>query len=179
MTAVTDQWERVALTGHRSLSIAEYGFAGGELARLAVKLRDEHGTTTAISGMAVGADTLWADAALQAGLQLWAYIPFPQQEADRRWTHEDRAHWAHLRSRAEREVVLGTSYDVRLLHARNDAMLRDSDLLIAVCDPLRTVGGTAATLKKARKAGKPIIIVDIAARRTTRKGHAKSASVPG
>jgi len=165
-----DRWERVALTGHRTLSIAEYGFAEEELVRLAVKLRDEHGTTTAISGMAVGADALWADAALQAGLQLWAYIPFPQQEEDRRWTAEDRADWAHLRSRAEREVVLGDHYDVRLLHARNDAMLRDADLLIAVCDPRRTVGGTASTLKKARKAAKPIVIVDIVARRTSLKG---------
>jgi ribA/ribD-fused uncharacterized protein len=175
-----DRWVRVALTGHRSLSVDEYGFAEQELIRLAAKLRDEHGTTTAISGMAVGADTLWADTALQAGLQLWAYIPFPQQEADRRWTHEDRAHWAHLRSRAEREVVLGTGYDVRLLHARNDAMLRDSDLLIAVCDPSRTAGGTAATLEKARQAGKPVVVVDVSRRRTTHKrGPRTATSSPG
>jgi len=164
-----DRWVRVAVTGHRSLSVDECVFAKQELTRLATKLRDEHGTTTAISGMAVGADTLWADAALQAGLQLWAYIPFPQQEADRRWTHEDRAHWAHLRSRAEREVMLGEDYDVRLLHARNDIMLRDSDLLVAVCDQRRTTGGTAATLEKARLAGKPIVIVDVSRRRTTHK----------
>ena len=62
----------------------------------------------------------------------------------------DRAHWEYLRSHAEREIVLGDRYDARLLHARNDAMLRDCGLLIAVCDPFRTDGGTAATLKKAR-----------------------------
>jgi len=110
-------WPRVAVTGHRSLEPSEAAFAKAELARLAGKLRDHHGTTTAISGMALGADTWWAEAAVDAGMELWAYIPFEAQSD--RWPEADRERWAGLRSRATREVVLGVDYHVALLHARN------------------------------------------------------------
>lgn len=160
----SERWPRVAVTGHRSLEPSEAAFAQAELARLAGKLRDRHGTTTAISGMALGADTWWAEAAVDAGLVLWAYIPFEAQ-ADR-WPEADRERWAGLRSRATREVVLGVDYDVALLHARNSLMVRDAELVVAVVDPARAKSGTASTMAKAGRAGKPLVVVDVTAKRT-------------
>lgn len=161
------RWVRVAVTGHRpkGLTLEQSWFAGRELERLAAKLTAEHGATTAISGMALGADTWWADAALAAGMDLWAYVPFEQQP--NRWRVADLLTWQRLRSRATREVVLGQEYDVRLLHARNAFMVRDADLVIAVMDPSKTTGGTAEAMKLVREQGKPYVLVDVTSRRTS------------
>lgn len=72
-------WPIVMVTGHRPqhLSPGVRPWVRAELERLALKLRDEHGTATGISGMAVGADLWWADAVVKAGLRLWAHVPFP------------------------------------------------------------------------------------------------------
>jgi ribA/ribD-fused uncharacterized protein len=160
-----DRWTRVAVTGHRPQSVTpdQAAWAQGELERLAVKLRDEHQAKVAISGAALGADTWWARAAVHSGLDLWAYVPFLAQAA--KWSTADRATWSKMLSVANRTLVLGAEYDVRLLHARNDFMLRDADLVIAVMDPAKTTGGTASVVKKARAAGQAMVTVDVATRK--------------
>lgn len=161
-----DTWTRVAVTGHRpqALTADQIAWSTDELERLAVKLRDCNGTQVAITGAALGADTYWAKAAVHAGLDLWAYVPFLGQAAT--WEPAERRTWGQLISLAKRTLVLGSEYDVRLLHARNEFMIRDADMVIAVWDPAKITGGTASTVKKARAAGKTLVIVDVAARRT-------------
>ncbi|XKH58548.1 DUF1273 domain-containing protein (plasmid) [Citricoccus nitrophenolicus] len=162
----THAFRSVMVTGHRPhlMNPVQASWAESELQRLAVKLRDEHGCTEAISGMALGADTWWAKAALGAGLRLAAYIPCESQPS--RWSAADRRTWEQLRVEATREVVVGTVPNARTFHARNDAMLQDADLVVAVWDPTVTTGGTAATVAKARRRGMDIIIVDLAEART-------------
>lgn len=161
-----DWWPRVAVTGHRPqhLTDDQATWARGELDRLAVKVRDAHGTQVGISGCALGADTWWARSTVRAGLRLWAYVPFLDQPA--KWPRDDQAAWRHLLGVADRTLVLGAGYDVRLLHARNQFMVRDADMVIAVWDPGKTTGGTAAAVKEARATGTPLVIVDVAERRT-------------
>lgn len=62
-------WARVSATGHRpqNLPRGSAPWVRGELARVAEKLRAEHGTRIAISGGALGVDLWWADAAHDAG----------------------------------------------------------------------------------------------------------------
>lgn len=162
-----DQFTRVAVTGHRPQHIPRdsHDWVQGELARVGRKLQTDHGTQVGISGFAIGADQWWSEAVLDAGLDLWAYIPFETQPA--RWTPKDQATWARHRSLAARELVLATDYDVRLLHARNEFMIRDADLLICVHDPAKTTGGTASAMSKAHDAGIPLIKINIATRTTT------------
>lgn len=168
-----DRWVRVAVTGHRPhlVSAQQAAFGRSELVRLAGKLRDEHGTQVAISGLALGADSDWAHAGAGAGLDVWAYCPFTAQ-ADS-WGPDEKATWADLRSSASRVVTLGTDYNVRLLHARNDLMLRDADLVIAVTRPSLKTGGTASTIAKARAAALPLITVDLDAMRTSLNAPAR------
>ncbi|UVG33960.1 DprA-like DNA processing chain A [Microbacterium phage Wheelie] len=151
---------RVALTGHRpqSLSPSARDWVPLELERLAVKLRDQHGMRVGISGMALGADIWWAQATVFAWLDLWAFIPFPQQAE--RWQPADVALWNEMRSRAAAEVVIAPEYSVQALFARNEAMLNDADLVIAVWNPWSTGGGTTATVKSAVNRGLPIIHLD-------------------
>jgi len=161
-----DRWTRVAVTGHRPqfLTPDQQTWARSELDRLAVKARDHHGTKVAISGAALGADTWWARSAVRAGLDLWAYVPFLAQPS--KWPDEDRRVWGQLISAATRTLVLAAAYNVALLHSRNDFMLRDADMVIAVWDPTKTTGGTASAVVKARAAGKTLVIVDVTTKTT-------------
>ena len=162
-----DRWRRVAVTGHRPqhMTPLQRDFARAELDRLAVKMRDDHGMMHGIAGMALGADTWWAESVLRAGTALWAYVPFSVQAA--KWPREDQDTWRDLMNRASRRVILAEGYDVRLLHARNDAMIRDADVIIAVHDPDKSTGGTASAVRKASACGKTIVSVNIAAGRTS------------
>lgn len=163
-------FEHVMVTGHRPqhMSQGETAFAREELLRLARKLRDEHGMDLAISGMALGADTWWAESALEAAVPLAAYIPFESQPD--RWSNADQVQWRWLRAKAATEKVIAPSYSVGALHARNDAMIRDSDLAIAVWKPSKTTGGTASAVKKLEKLGRSIVIVDLDKLTTYRRG---------
>lgn len=158
---------RVMVTGHRPqfLSPESQAWAERELERVAVKLRDDHGMQVGISGMALGADTWWGFATLYAWQELWAFIPFPQQID--RWAPGDIARWWELRDRAAHEVLIANEYSVGALHARNDAMLENSDLVVAVWDPSKTTGGTASAVQKAQQRGLPILHLDPVAQTTT------------
>lgn len=143
-------WPRVMVTGHRPqhLPPGSADWVHAELERLAIKLRDEHGMTIGISGMALGADTWWADALVRHGVPLEAHVPFPQQPD--RWPVDTQAEWRRLRGLAAKVETYGPEYDVKWLHVRNDGMLRSpADLVIAVLDPAKTDGGTASAVRKA------------------------------
>jgi len=43
---------------------------------------------------------------------------------------------------------------------------RDAEAVVAVVDPARVKSGTASTMSKAGRAGKPLIVVDVTAKRT-------------
>jgi uncharacterized phage-like protein YoqJ len=154
-------WEKVMVTGHRPqhLTAQQRDFAERELARLAVKLRDERGTRVAISGLALGADQWWAHYALQHGLDVWSYIPFPEQPD--RWRPEDVVRWRALRSQSTRVWEGPVGYSVQKLHARNDHMITDADAAIAVWDPRITRGGTASCVAKILGRRIPLIHVDL------------------
>jgi hypothetical protein len=160
-------WPTVMVTGHRPqhLSPSVRPWVQSELARLAVKLRDEYGMTTGISGMALGPDQWWADDVTKAGVKLWAHVPFPQQPD--KWKPEDRAEWSRLLGLAADVTTYGSRYDVRLLHARNDGMIEPSAAAIAVRLPWKTGGGTVDAMRKLMALGKPIINVNPAAKVTT------------
>ena len=160
-----DRWPRVAITGHRVMDSAEAAWVTEELPRVLAKLTDEHGTATIIDGMAVGADTMAARAALAAGLALWSYVPYPQQ-ADK-FALKDRTAWLELRAAAEREVVLSPTPGVQHLHNRNRLMMLDSNAMIAIYDPRRTAGGAVTTVARAHADGWPIIKMDLSTRRVS------------
>lgn len=159
MTA--EVWPVVAATGHRPqhLTPTQQAWVRAKLRAATTWLRDQHGTKTAISGMALGVDTWWAHAALHAGITLHAYVPFPEQTE--RWPRPDRDVWAALlgfATHVEYAGELGTLTDdarrkeaVRLLHRRNDMMLDDATAVIAVLDPARRGGTYSAVLKAVRR----------------------------
>lgn len=153
----------VALTGHRPkyFTPSQASWVRDSLAHVAARLREHYATTTAISGMALGTDTWWAQSVLEAGLELHTYIPFPQQ-ADN-WDRAQVVVWNDLRRQAAKDVVLGDHYSVGLLHARNAAMIAAADAVVAVWRPDVTAGGTFDAVVKAKRSGRRILHVDPAA----------------
>ncbi len=168
---MTDVWPIVAVTGHRpkDLTVAQQQWCQDKLTKAAVWLRDERGCTVGISGLALGVDQWFAQAVLDAGLDLWAYVPFPQQ-ADP-WTPAQRREWERLLGLATRRApYAGDLGDlagdgrkreaVRLLHKRNDMMLADCAAVCAVLDVTRTKGGTLSAVRKAVRRGLPGVHLD-------------------
>jgi uncharacterized phage-like protein YoqJ len=133
-----------------------------ELDRVLKKLVDEHGCTEAATGMALGADTECGWAALHAGLQLHAHIPFPEQPA--RWPQADRDTYRRLLQRCTTRRVYGPSYDVKWLFVRNDGLLdfaaERQGAVVAIWDGRRR-GGTFDTVQKAATRGLPVIHFDL------------------
>jgi hypothetical protein len=168
--ALNPTWLVAGATAHRKLAGArarEDGYAswaGRELRDKACKLRDEHGTRVGISGMARGGDMRWAQAVLAAGLDLWAYVPFPQQP--QWWSRADKAQWRDLLHAATLIRLFSRVYEPRWYFVRNDGILADSDVLVAVYDPSVTAAsGTFDTFvkatgqKSARPPAGPVILV--------------------
>jgi hypothetical protein len=163
-------WPVVCVTSHRPqhLDKTSFRWIRSELHRIVVKLRQEHATQVAISGLALAGDQWWAESALAHGLELWAYIPYPQQ-ADP-WPEDRRQEWRSLLDRAAKVRVFGDLSTVaaaernraarRLPHVRNDAMLTDSSAAVAVWRPSKQDGGTASMVGKCRRRGLPIVHVN-------------------
>lgn len=159
-------WPKVMVTGHRPQHLDEpqTRFAWAELERLSLKLAED-GTQIAISGMAVGADQWWATCALAAGLELHAFVPFPQQPD--RWSLEQQITYRYLVGRASKTMVIADQYSVAALHQRNDTMLNFADAVIAVWDPRIRTGGTASCVAKAKRRGLPLVHVNLETLTTT------------
>lgn len=158
-----DRWVRASFTGHRHLSAAD-GWLVDELARVATKLATRHDTQVAITGLAVGGDQLWPDAARAAGMALWGYSPGAWQPD--RWTPDATAQRTDLIGRLARFMELPGDYHVSRLHERNRFMVRDSDVLVAALDLEAEPGGTLACYRAAVAAGCPIIRIDPRTRTT-------------
>lgn len=155
---------KAMVTGHRPQSFTpeEANFAERNLGRALDWLQDR-GLTEAISGMALGADTWWADHALHRGVPLAAYIPFEQQAS--RWNESQRAHWEELRAAASRELVVSRTPGVAALFARNTAMLRAADVAVVCLKLSSTRGGTKHCYEQILKQEMPHILLDVEARR--------------
>ncbi|MEU4567042.1 hypothetical protein [Micromonospora sp. NPDC023956] len=171
-------WPTVMVTGHRPqhLPAADHDWIREQLDRIAVKLRDKHGTTTGITGMALGADMWWADSLYRAEVPYAAHIPFPQQPDP--WPDPEAvAEWHRLRALAADEHVYGNldgltgdtrkRRAVQLLHERNGGMLAASNAAVAVWLRGKRSGGTHSALLKAHQRGMPVVLVDVRSRFVT------------
>lgn len=154
----------VAVTGHRPqhLKLEDGYWIQGEFERLIEKLKPTRG----LSGMAIGADTWWAQELIYAKVPLHAYVPFPGQE--NRWREDDQLFYRKLLAQAEQVFTIYPEYHPAAFHQRNITMVDACDLLIAAWNGKRS-GGTFHALSYAEKMGKPIILVDPVRRVTTRR----------
>lgn len=148
-----------AVTGHRpqTLTSGDAEWAQATLPGVLARLRDEYGTTTLLSGMALGVDLWAARAALDAGLTVRAYLPHPNH--DSLWRPPDREALAGLLRQVSDVRVVSPEYaGPKTMMLRNRALVADADVLVAVWNGVRS--GTAATVRMAEQAGLPVVRAD-------------------
>lgn len=167
-------WARVCATAHREIPAGDQAWLRFELDRGCAWLA-QHGTRVAVTGMARGGDLMWADAAHRAGLEVWAFIPFPEQTS--RWNKPDITEWWRILELATVRHVVGDLPDGvpaarrsaainSLIFGRNRAMLDATTACFAIWDGRRT-GGTYGALLDAARRDRPGVHLNPAAHTIT------------
>lgn len=151
----------LALTGHRPSKLGnEYMGTGPVSSALRLKLIDiitRKNPEYIISGMALGADQIWAMAAIELRVPFVAAIPCYDQ--DILWPNRSRSLYHSILEKASRKVfVTEGPYSIVAMQKRNEWMVDQCTELIAVWDG--SSGGTRNCVMYAHAVNKPIIRID-------------------
>jgi uncharacterized phage-like protein YoqJ len=159
---------RIAVTGHRPKDLFGYDRTHEGWGWLRATLRtlvDELAAgrpVELLSGMAQGVDQEFADMGIMAGYPVAAYVPFDGQEAA--WPAPAQALYRRLLRRCTRVLFISSVRSVASFFRRNERMVEDSDIVIAVWTG-KAEGGTAHCVQAALDARRPMVWVDPVQRR--------------
>jgi hypothetical protein len=154
----------VGVVGHRYLADQKTeDFVSEQSLKILEQARCEHADLVALSAIAEGADTLFAEAALVLGIPLEIVRPFKVYGSDFAKVPA-RERYEKLRSAARDEESL--DHEKRSDAAYKAAMswiVRRSDLLVAAWDglPAEGVGGTGDAVRQAVQLGKAWSHLDV------------------
>ena len=165
---------RLGIVGHRALDPETTAFVTAQSLALIDSERSTCGNVLALSALAEGADTLFAEAAIGLGVPLEIVRPFDSYENDFR-TDASRRRYFALVDAAHRETRL--SFAACSLQAYEAAMrwIADAcDVLVAAWDgsPARVRGGTADAIRYAERIGRSVVHFDVVAHRVVLRGTA-------
>lgn len=155
----------ISVTGHRPSKMpTPYGYditneSWTELKEKFKKLLIEKQCTEAITGMALGVDTVFALAVIElkdAGYNIKLHSAIPCRNQEKTWKIEDQLLYGYILSRAETiKLVSDREYKAYLMQIRNEYMVDNSDELIAVWNGEKK-GGTYNCIAYAEMQGKKI-----------------------
>ena len=150
----------VSITGHRPDKLGGYNFYNPVRfwirERIRVQLRELCPRYT-ITGMALGVDQDFAYVCIEERVPFLAAVPFAGQET--RWPTESQRFYKELLARAWTTVIVCQGeYTARKMQIRNEYMVNNCDVLLAVWDG--TDGGTANCFRYAVRIGKRVIRID-------------------
>ena len=115
--------------------------------------------TKVIVGMALGVDQWAAEVCIKLGIPFEAAIPFLGQESI--WPAPSKERYFELLAKAEsKTIVCEGAYAPWKMQKRNEYMVNNSQLLVAVFDDTKEKGGTYNCVEYAKKAGKSILVID-------------------
>jgi len=154
---------KIAITGHRPSKLGnDYDLISPLIIKIKSQLQDYIDYTNPnalISGMALGIDILWAELAIENKIPLIAAIPCFNQ--DKMWPEKSKIRYNKILHSEFTDIhyVTQTEYTPFCMQKRNEWMVDNCDLLIAVWDG--TSGGTANCVKYAKQKSKSIKRIDI------------------
>ncbi len=162
----------VGFTGHRCLRESE---KVGTLLRETLQLlgKEIPGQLVGHSSVAIGGDTLFAEACLALDIPWIALLPLAEGDFKSDFTDSDWDKARQLLQRAARVESLVGAKDRNVAYLECGlATVEEADLMIAVWDgePSRGTGGTAEVVAHARNFGRPLILID-PDRLTTQREH--------
>lgn len=150
----------VAFTGHRPDKLGGYDPDNVIMQYVADSLYDalhRFEPETAISGMALGVDTLATELCLAMDIPVIAAVPFLGQE--KMWPAKSQRRYHQLLSECQEVVyVSDPPFTPQKMQDRNKWMVDRCNLLIAVFDG--TKGGTANCVNYAESVGRKIYRID-------------------
>lgn len=152
----------LACTGHRPNKLNNEYYYDGPMSKFLFReieaILTEHKPTQCISGMALGADTIFALKALELNIPLLAAIPFLGQES--RWLPESIDLYNVILNNplTSKYIVSDGNYAAWKMHKRNKYMVDNCNKLVAIYDGSED-GGTKSCLDYASSVGKSIIVI--------------------
>ena len=137
---------RIAVTGHRPKRLKGQQ---KEVKKWLSEQLDKYECTEAISGMAQGADQIFAQVAVEKDVPLTCCYPYRKS-----FFHQEEQ---KILNKAEDIKFISEAYTGnRVYWFRDKYMVDNCDLLLAVWDGIKA-GGTWLTINYAQKIGKPVI----------------------
>lgn len=165
------EWKTMGITGNRPQKLP--GYLLPQIKQRVTEAVDNFaakGGERVIAGGALGVDTWAAEAALAAGLDLWLYLPFPDQDKD--WAEEDRRHFRELKAQAKKVEYTGDRKDVSYYHERNRRIVDACDVLFSLHRTGEYNGGAYNATKYAKEqARKPVLEVLVDEERLSNNFH--------
>ncbi len=156
---------KICVTAHRPNKLYGYDLSDKRyetLKQLFKQLLIKYNCTEAITGMALGGDTIFALAVLELknegyNIKLHCAVPFKHYSI--KWNDKDRTLYKSILHAADTvKLVSDDEYKAWLLQKRNEYMVDLSDLIIAIWDG--SPSGTANCINYAKKYYKPIIYIN-------------------
>ena len=145
-------------TGHREIPADDMGGIRKNLKREIERLYTENGVIVFYAGGAIGFDALASEAVIERRAvypDIRLVIVMPHREQARRWSAEERARHEQIKSSADKVICLAEHYYRGCMQRRNRYMVDRSS--ICICYLTQNMGGTAYTVKYARKQGLSVI----------------------
>lgn len=164
----------ICLTGHRpdkldgyNLNTNFYKILYYKLIKILELALEKYDVIECSSGLALGADTIWSYAILNARLKYPGRIKFhahiPNWDHSKIWpSKSDRDFWSICIKNADEVHVIDPNLEFSFgasLNMRNHSMVDMSEFVIGVYDGSQT-GGTSNCLRYAKKKNKKLILLD-------------------
>ncbi|WP_141400996.1 SLOG family protein [Lacrimispora amygdalina] len=155
----------VSVTGHRPNKLFGYDMTDERyiiIKNNLKKLLIEKHCTTAVTGMALGIDQLFAEAVLELkeeGNPIKLLTAIPCKNHPCKWPKLSQEHYQDILKEADHMVLVSDSaYEPSLMQIRNEYMVNISNVVIAVWDGSR--GGTGNCVEYAKKVNRPVIVIN-------------------
>lgn len=157
---------KICVTGHRPDKLYGYNLNNEKYEQLKQtfkKILLDNNCTEAITGMALGADTVFALAVLELkneGYDIKLHCAIPCKGQTSTWINvDDIERYFYIRDHADIvKIVSDKSYSPYLMQKRNEYMVDNCDKVIAVWNG--TNGGTGNCIEYAKKMNKEIIRIN-------------------
>lgn len=154
----------ICVTGHRPNKMYGYNLSDNRYLKLKEQFKQiliEENCTEAITGMALGVDTVFALAVLELkdkGYNIKLHCAIPCLNHSSKWFEESVVLYKEILDKADVvKFVTEQPYQVWMMQKRNEYMVNRADKVIAVWDGSK--GGTGNCVAYAKKQNKDIILI--------------------
>lgn len=156
---------KICVTGHRPNKLYGYDFSDSRWQQLKEQFKEilrENNCDEAITGMALGVDTIFALAVLElreSSYPIKLHCAIPCKNQDKFWPEENRILYKTILKNADTvKFVSNEEYKPWVMQKRNEYMVDLADKVIAVWDGSKS--GTGNCVKYAKQVGKVVIRIE-------------------